>query len=990
VTAHVDATQARQRITRALARQRAGDPELLIQLLQRHRRLQISAAEWRELLSAICPHLPRECLHPSLLPAKLLAAPHQWHPADSGINEIALLAAHPRLANQEALVTSPLLPLILLGEESLYIDIPPVSLTAYAAQLRAQERLWCRQNRISALSHLAGRGWQLFRRGTSASKVFDRFLPMPADQLEDRKHIQSQECLFQLLVVVDADHNTSQRQAACGGWSNVIAIGSGQLSSLEAALAELPDEALVSFCHVSDRLNVQACERIAAAAAGQPEASLISSDELIQWSANEAVPASNRQCRVTPTPLRLLTRGALGGLVSLRASAIKNLRVPKHFSCLHSLLLHLALQLAQRQVPFGHCPEALLTRNLKINPNIPDVATPRDRHAFGEHHHAEILRIASEHAGSLITPGGRIEPHPTLRGCLRLAFTPPEDILISILIPFRDEVELTEACVASIRRFSGSVPYELILVDNGSENLSTLKWIEKQKLLPHTEVVRLAIPFNYARINNLARRYCRGSHLLLLNNDVEFAGPNALDHLMDPFAYTNTVAVGARLLYPDGSIQHQGVILTSGERGCLREPGKHITEQSVLNTLTPLMVQEEFSAASAACLLVEASSFDAIGGFSEEFEITFNDVDLCLRLRRLGGSVVVTPEPKLIHHESISRGKDLGGTRLARNAREQGLLRKQHADHYANGDPLTSSLLLPSTTQYELRGPTVQPISRVREQLLYSWRDPRFRANTSRALLVFAQFSHDGLLRQDIIDLLKAYRVHADLVFVGATPKLLQQSRTLRQLQRICSVVLVRRNEGYDFGSWMSALSFCKKDLENCRELILTNDSFYGPVLPLKPLFRQLESCDADVVGLTDNLLYQPHLQSGFMVYRHPVIKCEEFNNFWENLQLWPSKRDLVKNCEVGLPVLLQKAGYTQASLYSQNANGNILHFDWRQLIVEHGFPFLKVSLLRDNPTGQFIDDWPQVVGRYNPDLVVQIQAHLDHHATPDYKSYHD
>jgi lipopolysaccharide biosynthesis protein len=211
----------------------------------------------------------------------------------------------------------------------------------------------------------------------------------------------------------------------------------------------------------------------------------------------------------------------------------------------------------------------------------------------------------------------------------------------------------------------------------------------------------------------------------------------------------------------------------------------------------------------------------------------------------------------------------------------------------------------------------------------------------------------------------------------------------MRQLQRLCSIVLIRRNEGYDFGSWMSALRFCADDLPKCRELILTNDSFYGPVLPLEPLFQRLQSCKADVVGLTDNLLYQPHLQSAFMVYRHPVIQSEAFTNFWENLQVWPTKRDLVKQCEVGLPVHLHKNGFTLASLYSQNANGNILHFDWRQLIEEQGFPFVKVSLLRDNPTGQDISDWHQVVRRHNPDLACKIQEHLVYHAAQDQPDNH-
>jgi GT2 family glycosyltransferase len=986
----LDPFQARRRALRALERQRQGDPEPLIQLLKRHRRLPFSAAEWQELLAPICPDLPATCLHPALLPGELLAAPRVWQPASSGIDGVALLAAHPDLANPEALLGSRLFQQILSGEEPLYPDLPPVALAAYGAQLRAEERHRCRQKQLSALSHLASWGWQQFRSGRSPSKVLDRFQPPPPDPAPLPPSPLANPVWPQLLVVLEADQPTALRQAAYGGWSQVLALQPNQLAPLAAVLDQLPAEALVSFCHATDRLDPQACQRIVAAADAQPRAALLSSDELIQWAPAAVTAAANRQCRVAPTALRLLTRGALGGLVSLRAGELQTLQLPKRCSCLHALLLNLALQLAQRPSPFGHCPQALLSRDLQANPSIPDVATPRDRLAFQHSQLTDIHRVATQHAQALLVPGGRLEPHVSLRGCLRLAFDPPPDLLISILIPFRDQLELTQACVASIRRFAGSVPYELVLINNGSNQPATLAWLQQQADLADVQVLDLDIPFNYARLNNLARPHCRGSHLLLLNNDVEFAGPNVLARLLDPFAYALTAAVGARLHYPDGSIQHQGVILIAGERVSLREPGKHLAEWAVLQTLTPLAVQEEFSAASAACLLVAASSFDAIGGFNEAFAVTFNDVDLCLRLRKAGGSVVVTPEPQLIHHESISRGKDLCGTSLARHAREQGLLRQHHADHYANGDPLTSRLLLPSTTTYELRGPAVQPLGRVREHVLFSWRRPGFHTRPDRPLLVFAQFDGDGQLRPDLLPLLREYQSHADLVFVGATPALLNQPSTLEQLQQICAVVLIRRNEGYDFGSWMSALSFCAADLANCRELILTNDSFYGPVLPLAPLFERLERCEAEVVGLTDNLLYRPHLQSAFMAYRQPVLASEAFTSFWQQLQIWPSKRELVKNCEVGLPVRLREAGFSLASLYSQNANGNILHFHWKQLIEEQGFPFLKVSLLRDNPCNQAIDDWHQVVGRTNPELADQIQSHLASWPVPTPEPDHD
>ena len=176
----------------------------------------------------------------------------------------------------------------------------------------------------------------------------------------------------------------------------------------------------------------------------------------------------------------------------------------------------------------------------------------------------------------------------------------------------------------------------------------------------------------------------------------------------------------------------------------------------------------------------------------------------------------------------------------------------------------------------------------------------------------------------------------------------------------------------------MTGLRWLQRQQSIHRELILTNDSFYGPVGDLNGLFERIHANDADVIGLTDDLMYEPHLQSAFLVFRTPVLHSPAFQQFWDTLQIWPRKRDLVKHCEVGLPVALSEAGFRLSSLYTRNANGNILHTAWRELIEDAGFPFVKVSLLRDNPTRQSLDGWHQVIGSRNPDLAEQIRNQLD------------
>jgi lipopolysaccharide biosynthesis protein len=199
----------------------------------------------------------------------------------------------------------------------------------------------------------------------------------------------------------------------------------------------------------------------------------------------------------------------------------------------------------------------------------------------------------------------------------------------------------------------------------------------------------------------------------------------------------------------------------------------------------------------------------------------------------------------------------------------------------------------------------------------------------------------------------------------------------MQKLKQCCRAILIRRNEGYDFGSWMTALHWLEKDLNNINQLILTNDSFWGPITPLDDLFQRLKTSDAAVIGLTDDQMYTPHLQSAFLAFQKSVIKSTVFKNFWNQIECWPRKRDLVKKYEVGLPVLLQKSGFQTESLYTQHANGNILHTAWRELIETKNFPFLKVSLLRDNPMHQEIDAWEQVISERNPTLAAQIRSQL-------------
>jgi len=209
---------------------------------------------------------------------------------------------------------------------------------------------------------------------------------------------------------------------------------------------------------------------------------------------------------------------------------------------------------------------------------------------------------------------------------------------------------------------------------------------------------------------------------------------------------------------------------------------------------------------------------------------------------------------------------------------------------------------------------------------------------------------------------------------VAATPALLEKPQSLRALKKVCDGIIIRRNEGYDYGSWMTGIRICRERIEQQQQLVLCNDSFWGPVRPLKHMIERLHKCTADVVGLTDNLMHEPHLQSAFLMFKEKAIPCQKFWDFWHEIQCWKSKRMIAKNYEVGLPVLLKNEGLNLKSLYSTSTNGNILRSEWKELIENQNFPFIKVSPLRDNPHGIDISNWKSVVSGSNRKLARDIE----------------
>lgn len=236
-----------------------------------------------------------------------------------------------------------------------------------------------------------------------------------------------------------------------------------------------------------------------------------------------------------------------------------------------------------------------------------------------------------------------------------------KDTFVSIIIPTRDRVDLLIRCLKSFRSITHlpqNVKYELIIADNGSKSRETHSFLEKLKQEGH-QIVRCDYEFNFSKINNECAHVSRGDMLLFLNNDTEIVDAGWLTALLEHAQRPEIGAVGAKLVYPEGLIQHAGVIL--GMNGCAGHSHQFFPENNHWRPcggyLDELLCIRECAAVTAACMMVRRKVFEEVGKFDENFLIGFGDTDLCIRILRAGYQNIWTPYARLIHYESASRGK---------------------------------------------------------------------------------------------------------------------------------------------------------------------------------------------------------------------------------------------------------------------------------------------------------------------------------------------
>ncbi len=243
---------------------------------------------------------------------------------------------------------------------------------------------------------------------------------------------------------------------------------------------------------------------------------------------------------------------------------------------------------------------------------------------------------------------------------------------VTIVIPTRDRLDLLQPCVDSLLTRTRDVDFEILVVDNGSRDRDTIAYLAALEAVGHS-VLRADIPFNYSRLNNMAVAQARHDLICLLNNDIEVLEDGWLAEMASVLQDDGVGIVGATLLWPSRIVQHGGVVV-----------GPHLAARHAFNSCLDgeagygdmLLVERQHSAVTAACLLISRVDYEAVGGLDEvAFPVTFNDVDLCLKVGAAGKAVVMTPKARLLHKESASRGLDVSREKSARARKETAALR---------------------------------------------------------------------------------------------------------------------------------------------------------------------------------------------------------------------------------------------------------------------------------------------------------------------------
>ena len=257
---------------------------------------------------------------------------------------------------------------------------------------------------------------------------------------------------------------------------------------------------------------------------------------------------------------------------------------------------------------------------------------------------------------------------------------------VSIVIPNKDHLEDLQRCITSILDKSTYDNYEIIVVENNSTTDEIYNYYKKIQENANIRVITYEGDFNYSRINNLGVANAQGEYILLLNNDTKVITLDWIEELLMYAQREDVGAVGAKLYYEDKTIQHAGVVLGLGAHRTAGHSHYRVSSSN-LGYMGRLCYAQNVMAVTGACLMMKRALFTELGGLDEDFAVSLNDVDLCVRAWKAGYVNVFTPFAELYHFESISRGLDNAGEKAARYERESEAFRTKWKEVLEEGDP---------------------------------------------------------------------------------------------------------------------------------------------------------------------------------------------------------------------------------------------------------------------------------------------------------------
>ncbi len=348
------------------------------------------------------------------------------------------------------------------------------------------------------------------------------------------------------------------------------------------------------------------------------------------------------------------------------------------------------LRCSEQAAQIIHIPRILCHRmdtGKQLSQNEKKKAGEAGKKALEEHYRRTGIQASAEQTDK----PGWYRSHLAIQG------TP----MVSIIIPNKDHINDLDLCITSIEEKTTWKNYEIIIVENNSVEKETFIYYETLKSrFPNIRILTWKKEFNYSAINNFAVREAQGEYLLFLNNDVEIITASWIEEMLQYCQQKGIGMTGAKLYYPDDTIQHAGVVIGLGGVAA------HILcklPRDAEGYMGRLCCVQEISAVTAACMMIKSAVFKAVDGFDEELKVAFNDIDLCMKVRSKGEKIIFTPYAELYHYESKSRGMEDTPEKQLRFSREVNCFRRKWERELLKGDPYYNPNLTLNNTDCSLR-----------------------------------------------------------------------------------------------------------------------------------------------------------------------------------------------------------------------------------------------------------------------------------------------